>query len=48
VWRTIQDAEAGNLPDPWVEPPSIFARLASGAQVDEGVDEAGLNAAEGI
>ena len=44
VWRTIRDAEAGTLADPWVEPPSIFARLAAGQEVDE----AGLSAAEGI
>ena len=44
VWRTIRDAEAGTLADPWSEPPSIFDRLAS----DQQVDEAGLNAAEGI
>jgi aerobic carbon-monoxide dehydrogenase large subunit len=44
VWRAIRDAEAGTLPDPWVEPPEIFARLAAG----EAVDEAGLEAAEGI
>ena len=44
VWQTIRDAEAGTLPDPWVEPPAIFARLAAGQEVDE----AGLSAAEGI
>ncbi len=44
VWQAIRDAEAGTLPDPWVEPPAIFARLAAG----QDVDEAGLNAAEGI
>ena len=44
VWRTIRDAEAGTLPDPWVEPPAIFSRLSAGQEVDE----AGLNAAEGI
>lgn len=44
VWRAIRDAEAGTLPDPWVEPPEIFARLAAGKEVDE----AGLEAAEGI
>lgn len=44
VWQTIRDAEAGTLADPWIEPPSIFARLAAGQEVDE----AGLNAAEGI
>ncbi len=44
VWRAIRDAEAGTLPDPWRDPPPIFARLAAG----QGVDEAGLSAAEGI
>ena len=44
VWRTIQQAEAGTLPDPWREPPAIFARLAE----EQAVDEAGLEAAEGI
>jgi len=32
------------LPDPWREPPAVFARLAAGQEVDE----AGLSAAEGI
>ena len=44
VWRTIRDAEAGTLADPWVEPPAIFARLSKG----KAIDEEGLNAAEGI
>jgi carbon-monoxide dehydrogenase large subunit len=44
VWRAICDAENGTLPDPWSEPPAIFARLAAG----QAVDEAGLQAAEGI
>ena len=44
VWRTIRDAEAGTLADPWSEPPSIFDRLGGGQEVDE----AGVNAAEGI
>ena len=44
VWQAIQSAEAGTLPDPWREPPAVFARLAAGQEVDE----AGLNAAEGI
>lgn len=44
VWRAIRDAEAGTLPDPWREPPAIFATLRAGAAADE----AGLNAAEGI
>ena len=44
VWRAIRDAEAGTLPDPWREPPAVFARLAAGQEVDA----AGLEAAEGI
>jgi carbon-monoxide dehydrogenase large subunit len=44
VWKVIRDAEAGTLADPWVEPPSIFTRVAAGNEVDE----EGLNAAEGI
>src|SRR5438105_5921247 len=27
VWRAVQDAEAGTLPDLWREPPAIFAQL---------------------
>jgi carbon-monoxide dehydrogenase large subunit len=27
VWRTIEDAKAGTLPDPWREPPAAFATL---------------------
>ncbi len=44
VWRAIRDAEAGTLPDPWREPPEVFARLRAG----QAVDEEGLGAAEGI
>ncbi len=44
VWRAIRDAEAGTLPDPWRDPPAVFARLAAGQEVDA----AGLQAAEGI
>ncbi len=44
VWKTIRDAEAGTLADPWSEPPSIFERLGR----DQEVDEEGLSAAEGI
>jgi carbon-monoxide dehydrogenase large subunit len=28
VWRSIRDAEAGTLADPWRDPPPFFARLA--------------------
>jgi aerobic carbon-monoxide dehydrogenase large subunit len=31
VWQTIRDAEAGTLPDPWRDPPPIFAELRSAA-----------------
>src|SRR5436189_4753933 len=44
VWNAIDQAAHGTLPDPWREPPAVFAKLAQGQQVDE----AGLNAAEGI
>ena len=27
VWRTIEHAKAGTLPDPWREPPAAFATL---------------------
>jgi carbon-monoxide dehydrogenase large subunit len=41
VWSAIRDAEAGNPPSPWREPPDVFG--ATGP-----VDEAGISAAEGI
>jgi carbon-monoxide dehydrogenase large subunit len=44
VWRAIAAAEAGTLPDPWREPPAVFARLAAAKEVDAD----GLQAAEGI
>ena len=44
VWRAVRDAESGTLPDPWRDPPPIFARLQAGTEVDE----EGLGAAEGI
>ncbi|MBJ69738.1 MAG: carbon monoxide dehydrogenase [Acidimicrobiaceae bacterium] len=31
VWKTIQAAERGALPDPWREPPEIFDELTSGS-----------------
>jgi carbon-monoxide dehydrogenase large subunit len=27
VWQAIRDAEAGTLPDPWRDPPAVFAKL---------------------
>jgi carbon-monoxide dehydrogenase large subunit len=44
VWRTIQDAEAGTLPDPWRDPPAFFDTMRAG----QAADEEGLAAAEGI
>ena len=32
VWTTIEHARSGTLPDPWIEPPDIFAR--NRAEVD--------------
>ncbi len=35
VWRAVRDAEAGIVPDPWVEPPPFFASLpVRGASAD--------------
>ena len=31
VWRTVRAAEAGTLPDPWRDPPEVFARLRAAA-----------------
>ena len=41
VWRTIRDADAGTLPDPWSEPPDVFARLraAAAAPADAPADQ---------
>jgi aerobic carbon-monoxide dehydrogenase large subunit len=39
VWRAIRDARAGRAPDPWREPPAVFAELPvrdAGAPADEG------------
>ncbi|MFK8026036.1 MAG: xanthine dehydrogenase family protein molybdopterin-binding subunit [Ilumatobacter sp.] len=50
VWRTIRDAEAGTLPDPWRDHPPVFAaqraRAADGEDLVE--DAAGAAAADGI
>jgi carbon-monoxide dehydrogenase large subunit len=27
VWRAVRDARAGELADPWREPPAVFATL---------------------
>ncbi len=39
VWRAIQDARAGTLPDPWREPPAAFDTLEiQRGEVDGGVE----------
>ena len=39
VWRAIQDARAGTLPDPWREPPAVFDTLEiQRGEVDGGVE----------
>ncbi len=41
VWRAVQDARAGTLPDLWREPPAVFARIptdSEGRSVTEGAD----------
>ncbi len=48
VWATIRDARAGTLPDPWSEPPGIFARLRADADASSTEDAAGAAAADGI
>jgi carbon-monoxide dehydrogenase large subunit len=48
VWRAIADATAGTLPDPWREPPAVFASLRDGAASSLEADDAGIDAAEGI
>ena len=44
VWRTLRAAEAGSPPEPWSEPPAVFASL--GHKV--AADEAAIDAAEGV
>ena len=46
----IRDAEAGTLPDPWSEPPDVFARLRAdaAAAAANAEDAAGAAAADGI
>ena len=39
VWRAVQDARAGTLPDPWREPPAVFDTLEiQRGEVDGGVE----------
>lgn len=44
VWQTIQQARSGSLPSPWRPYPTVFDTLPR----KQGVDKAGLDAAEGI
>jgi carbon-monoxide dehydrogenase large subunit len=48
VWRTIREARAGTLPDPWRAPPAVFDRLRADAVSPTKEDEAGAAAADGI
>ena len=48
VWRTIRDARAGTLADPWSEPPDVFGRLRADANAPTEEDAAGAAAADGI
>jgi carbon-monoxide dehydrogenase large subunit len=38
VWRAVQDARAGTLPDPWREPPAIFAGLPVRARATDAAE----------
>jgi carbon-monoxide dehydrogenase large subunit len=39
VWRAVQDARAGTLPDPWREPPAAFDSLETrSGPADGGVE----------
>jgi carbon-monoxide dehydrogenase large subunit len=39
VWRAVQDARAGTLPDPWREPPAVFDTIeVKQGEVDGGVE----------
>lgn len=44
VWRAIDAATRGTLPEPWSQPPDVFMRL----RADVPVDPAAVAAAEGI
>lgn len=47
VWQAIDAGRRGTPPDPWREPPEVFARLRA-ADAGSTVTEEGLDAAEGI
>ena len=46
VWRTIRAAEAGTLPDPWVDPPPVFETIRARRAGTRGEDRAAPRAAE--
>jgi carbon-monoxide dehydrogenase large subunit len=46
VWQAVRDAEAGTTPDPWREPPAIFADLAAAAGAEAASEEARPDAAD--
>jgi carbon-monoxide dehydrogenase large subunit len=48
VWRAIEDARTGRLPDPWRDPPGVFATLRDPAATGEQASDDGIAAAEGI
>ena len=48
VWRTVRDAEAGALADPWVAPPAVFETLRARGADATGEGRATPQAAEGI
>jgi carbon-monoxide dehydrogenase large subunit len=48
VWRTIRNARAGTLADPWSEPPAVFDAIRRDAAPPSPEDVAGAAAADGI
>jgi carbon-monoxide dehydrogenase large subunit len=48
VWRTVRDAQAGVLPDPWVDPPAVFETIRARRAGTMGEDRATPQAAESI
>lgn len=41
VWQTIRHAEAGTLPDPWLDPPPIFTRMRAEAATSSETSDPG-------
>jgi aerobic carbon-monoxide dehydrogenase large subunit len=46
VWEALTAARSATLPDPWREPPAVFATI--NAKPLSAADEAGIDAAEGV